>query len=126
MSKSGIAVILLALSLSGAVYADDAHHPEKGAAGKPATTTPAKSMTGQEGDMSMGMMQEDMLKMHEQMHKIMQAKDPKERERLMQAHMEMMQQQMKNMRGGMGDGMMGSGMMGGDGKGGMKGAPAGK
>jgi hypothetical protein len=126
MYKSGIAVMVVALSLSGAVHADDAHHPEQGASGKPAATKPAKPPTGQEGGMAMDMMQENMLKMHEQMHKIMQSKDPKERERLVQEHMGMMQQQMKNMHGCMGDGMMGSGMMGGDGKGGMKSAPAGK
>jgi hypothetical protein len=126
MCKSGIAVTLLALSLAGAVYADDAHHPEQGASGKPAATKPAKSPSGQEGSMSMGMMQENMLKMHEQMHKIMQAKDAKERERLMQEHMGMMQQQMKNMRGPMGNGMMGPGMMDGAGKGGVMGAPPGK
>ena len=40
--------------------------------------------------MPMGMMQDKMLKMHEQMHKIMQAKDPKERDKLMQEHIQMM------------------------------------
>jgi len=67
-----------------------------------------------------------MLKMHEQMHKIMQAKDPKQRDKLMQEHMQMMQEHMKTMGGMMGGGMMGQGMMGGDGKGGNMGAPAGK
>lgn len=126
MYQSVIGIMVLALSLSGAVHADDAHHPEQGASGKPAATKPAKSPAGQEGIMSMGMMQENMLKMHEQMHKIMQAKDPKERERLMQEHKGLMQQHMKNMHGTMGNGMMGPGTMGGDGKGGMTGAPAGK
>ena len=54
-----------------------------------------------------------MLKMHEHMHKIMQAKDPKERDKLMHEHMQMMQEHMKMMGGTKGDGMMGPGMMGG-------------
>ncbi len=55
-----------------------------------------------------GMMQESMLKMHEQMHKIMEAKNPQEREQLMQAHREKMHQHMQTMKD--------SGMMGGDAK----------
>jgi len=60
---------------------------------------------------ALGMMQEDMLKMHEQMHKIMDTKNPQEREKLMQEHSKMMQDMM-------GGGMMGHGKMGGDAKGG--------
>ena len=59
-------------------------------------------------------MQTNMLKMHEQMHKIMDAKNPQEREQLMQAHAKMMEegmQMMKNMKGG--HEMMGSDDMGG-------------
>lgn len=67
---------------------------------------------------SMRMMQEHMLKMHAQMHKIMEAKDPAERERLMQEHQKMMQETMHDhmmqMHGGMGGGMRPD--MGGDGK----------
>ena len=69
-------------------------------------TIPIKGRAGQgrEGadgqGMPMGMMQDKMLKMHEQMHKIMQAKDPKERDKLMQEHMQMMQEHMKMMGGG--------------------------
>ncbi len=62
----------------------------------------------QDMDKKMGMMQESMLKMHEQMHKILDAKNPQEREQLMQAHREMMHQHMQTMKGG--------GMMGGDAK----------
>lgn len=97
---------LLGFALTAPVaFGDDAHHPDqKGAAPK----------TAKDAGMPMGMMQDNMLKMHEQMHKVMQAKDSKERDKLMQEHMQMMQEQMK---------MMG-GMMGGDGKGGMTDAPA--
>lgn len=89
-----------ALSVPGA-YADDAHHPDK--KGVPAKDAKAPMAKG----MPMGMMQDKMLKMHEQMHKIMQAKDPKERDKLMQEHMQMMQEHMKMMGGGMDGGMMG-------------------
>ena len=41
-------------------------------------------------DKKISVMQEGMLKMHEQMHKIMDAKNPQEREQLLQAHREMM------------------------------------
>ena len=62
----------------------------------------------QDTDKQMGVMQESMLTMHEQMHKIMDAKTPQERERLMQEHRHMMQQHMQAMKDG--------GMMGGDAK----------
>jgi TolA-binding protein len=73
-------------------------------------------------------MQENMIKMHEQMHKIMDAKDPAERERLMEEQRKTMQgqmKQMKEMHGGMG-GMMGHDKMGGDAKPGATEKPAGK
>lgn len=57
----------------------------------------------------MGVMQESMLKMHEQMHKIIDAENLQERERLMQEHREMLHQHMQAMKGGetMGQGMRG-------------------
>ena len=112
-------VPLLVVSAASAV---EEHHPDqKPTASAPATPKDAKAKEAKDGGMPMGMMQDRMLKMHEQMHKIMQAKDPKERDKLMQEHMQMMQEHMKMMGG-----MMGQGMTGGDGKGGMMGAPAGK
>ena len=62
----------------------------------------------QDMDKNMGMMQEGMLRIHEQMHKIMDEKNPQERERLMKTQREMMHQHMQSMKGG--------GMMGGNGK----------
>ncbi|MDO8705161.1 MAG: DUF2934 domain-containing protein [Sulfuricaulis sp.] len=62
----------------------------------------------QDMDKKMDLMQEGMLKMHEQMHKIMDAKNPQERERLMQTQRELMRQHMQSMKEG--------GMMGGDAK----------
>ena len=62
----------------------------------------------QDMDKQMGVMQESMLKMHEQMHKIMDAKNPQEREELVQTHRALMRQHMQSMKdGGM---MMGQGM----------------
>ncbi|BAV33302.1 hypothetical protein SCL_0986 [Sulfuricaulis limicola] len=67
----------------------------------------------QDMDKRMGVMQESMLKMHEQMHKSMDTKNPQEREQLMQEHQHMMHQHMQAMKDG---GLMGQGMMGGDAK----------
>ncbi|MBI3574173.1 MAG: hypothetical protein HY083_00690 [Gammaproteobacteria bacterium] len=132
--KQLMSVVIATLSLTAAPMtpAVEEHHPDQ--KGAPAKTTPKDAKAPMAKGMPMGMMQDKMLKMHEQMHKIMQAKDPKERDKLMQEHMQMMQEHMKMMGGGMGGmmggdgkgGMMGPGMMGGDGKGGKMGAPAGK
>lgn len=86
--------------IAPAAVAVDEHHPDQ------------KGAPVKDAGMPMGKMQDNMLRMHEQMHKIMQSKDPKERERLMQEHQKMMQENMK--------------MMGGEGKGATMGAPAGK
>jgi hypothetical protein len=113
MNKLILATTVSLLCFAPIGWAADEHHPP----GAPATD--AKSMR---------MMQEHMLKMHAQMHKIMEAKDPAERERLMQEHQKMMQDvmhdHMMQMHGGMGGGM-GPGM-GGDGKMGKPNPPAGK
>jgi len=72
--------------------------------------------------------QQDMLKMHEQMHKIMDAKDTAERQKLMQQYREtsqqLMQDQMTHMQDGMGT-KMDPGMSG-DAKHGAAKPPAGK
>jgi len=101
MRKQSLMVLAVSLTLAaGVAMAAEEHHPaQKGAA-------PA-SGAGMDGK-QMSMMQDHMLKMHEQMHKIMQAKDAAERERLKQEHMKMMQEHMKAMHGP--GGMMGSGM----------------
>ena len=54
-------------------------------------------------DSHMGVMQESMLKMY----KIMDAKNPQEREQLMQAHREIMRQHRQAVKGMMGQRMMG-------------------
>lgn len=88
MKKSLLIAVLITLPLSMPLaWADELHHPDK-------NKKPAMTMTDKDKQMHMGKMQESMLKMHEQMHKIMDAKDPQERERLMQEHREAMQQHM--------------------------------
>lgn len=77
---------------------------------------PATVMTDKDKQMRTGKMRESMSRMHEQMHKIIQASDAKEREKLIQEHSKMVQDHMHMIQG----------MMGGDAKcgnmaGGMKG-----
>ncbi|MBI3345447.1 MAG: hypothetical protein HY028_11450 [Gammaproteobacteria bacterium] len=116
MNKSLLIAVLTTLPLSMPLaWADEAHRSDM-------EKTPSKAMTDQDKQIQMGKMQEHMLRMHEQMHKIMDAKNPQERERLMQEHSKMMQDGMHMKQGMMG----GHGMMGGDAKdgkmdGGMKG-----
>lgn len=110
-------IIALAAFLTAApmAFAVDDHHPGDKPAGKPAPGGKAGMMD----DKQMGQMQQHMLRMHEQMHKIMQTKDAQERDRLMQEHRQMMREHMKTMHGdkGMMDhGQMGHGKMGDDGK----------
>lgn len=112
MKKALLIAVLATLPLSAPLaWAEEAHHSDKDK--KPATT-----MTDKDKQMQMGKMQENMLRMHEQMHKIMDAKNPQERERLKQEHSKMMRDSMHMMKGMMGGGMMGQGKMGGDAKGG--------
>ncbi len=110
MKQSNIALItaVTALLAAAPLHADEAHHkddPKKPAA---APAQPRSAAMPADREKRMQTMQANMIRMHEQMHKIMQARDPKERQRLMQEHLKMMQDNMKMMGGNMG------GMMGGD------------
>ncbi len=108
MKSTLLIAVLATLPLSMPLaWAEDAHHPDQ-------DKKPPTAMTDKDKQMQMGKMQENMLRMHEQMHKIMVAKNPQERERFMQEHSKMMQDNMRMMGGG----MMGHGTMGGDAKGG--------
>ena len=110
MKKSIIVTILATLSFSTPLsWAEEAHHPDQ-------VKKPATNMTDQDKQMQLSTMQEKMLRMHEQLHKIMQSKDGKEREKLMQEHAKMMQDNMSMMQG-----MMGGDAKGGKMDGGMKG-----
>lgn len=125
MKKSVLIAALVTLPLSMPfASADDTHHPDKdkkpatamdgGSAGNAGSSSRPTTMTDKDKQMQMTKMQANMLKMHEQMHKIMDAKNPQEREQLMQAHAKMMEEDMqimKNMKGG--HEMMGNDGMGG-------------
>ncbi len=87
-----LATLLLSTPL---IWAQEAHDPDHAA--KPATT-----MTEEDKHQHMHKMQEKMLQMHEQMHKITQSKDAKEREKLTQEHVQMMKDHMAMMHGMMG------------------------
>jgi len=103
MKKSLLAAVLATLTLSAPLaWAADAAPADK-------AKKPAMSMTDKDRHM-----QENMLKMHEQMHKIMEAKTPQDIEQHKQAHSKMMHDNMQMMHGMMGD----HGKMGGDAKGG--------
>lgn len=65
------------------------HHPE-------GQKTPA-TMSEMEMDKSMQNMQDSMLKMHELMNRILQAKDPQEIQRLKQEHLQLMNEHMQMM-----------------------------
>ena len=67
------------------------------------STLAAASMAGESSSMDAGKMQEKMLRMHEQMHKIMRTKDGLERERLLQEHRNMLEENMRLMQGMKGD-----------------------
>jgi len=96
---------LTALSLSVPLaFAEDAHHADK-------DKKPATSMSDKDKQMHMSKMQENMLRMHEQMHKIMEAKTTQDRERHMQEHSKMMHDSMHMMKDKMG-GKMDGGMKG--------------
>ena len=101
MKKSLLITALATLPLfTPFAWAADAH--QHGDDQKPSTT-----MTEKDKQMQMSKMQENMLRMHEQMHKIMEAKTPQDREMQMKEHAKMMQDSMHMMKGMMG----GSGKM---------------
>ena len=107
-------------------YADDAHHPEQG--GTPASA-PDKAMSSSVADAQMAKAQERMKQAQALMARLRESKDPAERKRLMQEHMQAMRDTMGMMRGmrmGMMGGGQGMGMMGGGQGMGMMGGGQGK
>ncbi len=97
--KMGSALLIAGITFALPVYAQMHGGTDAMGMGK----KPATAMTDSEKQMHMGKMQDAMLRMHEQMHKIMDAKNPQEREKLMQEHTKMMQDHMDMMQGMMGD-----------------------
>lgn len=91
---------LTALALTGALlaapaFAEEAHHPEEGAA----TAAPTEQATPAPAGKGMAMMGDmDMTKMHEMMQKMHGAKTPEEWQKYRAEHHEAMQKQMGMMR----------------------------
>ncbi len=103
--------LLVALSLTfSPAFADDAHHPEKSGAAaagnqSAAAQAPAKATPADEAG-------KQLTKAQALMQRIEQTRDPAERQRLMQEHLQAMREGMGMMRG---MGVMGAGMMMGQG-----------
>jgi len=109
MKKLLISNMVAGLMMSASVaYADDAHHPDQG--GTPAVKSASdKAVSSDVADAQMAKAQERMKQAQALMAKLRESKDPVERKRFMQEHMQAMRDTMGMMRGGQGMGMMGSG-----------------
>jgi hypothetical protein len=120
--KTRIALFVASAALIAAtsVSANDAHHPESAAgnATSPAAPTANANQAGSAPDSArrLGEMHQQMQKMLAQMDKIRQTKDPVERKRILDEHMQTMQDTMQAMHSMGGPTMMQ--MMGGQGMGG--------
>jgi len=106
MKTSTLLAVAVACAVSAPVSAGEDH----AAHGQPAVS--------KDTDTQMSRMQENMKKMQQQMQELQTTTDPKERKKLMQVHMQTMQENMKAMRGMGGPMMKGGGMMMGGKKGG--------
>ena len=116
MKKLLISNMVAGLMMSASVaYADDAHHPDQG--GTPAVKSASdKAVSSDVADAQMAKAQERMKQAQALMARLRESKDPAERKRLMQEHMQAMRDTMGMMRGmrmGMMGGGQGMGMMGG-------------
>jgi hypothetical protein len=102
-----IATLMLTATAMQPVLAEDAHHPDQktGAAAASADQTIQK-------------MQSNTRRMQSQLEQMARSKDPLQRQKLLQVHMQTMQENMMAGKGMMGGGMMDCPMM----KGGMMGA----
>ncbi|MFM0415938.1 hypothetical protein [Paraburkholderia aromaticivorans] len=113
-------VATAALLAASAVAANDAHHPESAAqnTASPAATTAGATQSGPTPGSAKRFdeMHQQMQKMLAQMDKIRQTKDPVERKRILDEHMQTMQDTMQAMHSMGGPTMMQ--MMGGQGMGG--------
>jgi hypothetical protein len=113
MNKLYLAVIALSATLSVPAFAVDAHHPDQP---KPQPDT-AALVAPAGADKSVRTMKENTRKMQAQLDRIGRAKNPQERQRLLQEHMQTMRENMMIGKGMMGDmmgcPMMEGGMMGG-------------
>lgn len=109
MKNPTLVVVMTALILTGpAALAVEEHHPDQ----KPAATAPPARDTEQ----ALQQMKQNADKLRAQMDKILKAKDPAERQKLMQEHMQTLRASMATAAGAMGGGPgggMGMGMTGG-------------
>lgn len=111
MRNSTLAVVMTALTLASPVaWAVDEHHPDQ----KPAATAPTPPRNTEQ---AVQQMKQNTDKLRAQMDKILKTKDPAERQKLMQEHMQTLREGMVATAGAMGGGpeggagMMGGGMM---------------
>lgn len=114
MNKTTMLIVATLSMAAMPLYAVDEHHPEKtqGAA----VPAPAASQSEVAADRQIGQAQETMRKLQEQMRQIRLTGDSKERRKLMDEHMQTMQEGMKQLRGMSGMKKPGGMMMGGDGR----------
>jgi len=114
-----VITVTAALLAASAVPAVDEHHPDQKPAAAPTTQSPSK-----DPEQAMKQLKENTDKLRAQVNKIAKTKDPAERQKLVQEHMQMLRAGMTtagSMMGGvgagpggsMGMGMTGGGMMGG-------------
>ena len=112
----GIALVAAIWLLTApAVWAVDEHHPDQNTG--PAAAAPPASV--KDTEQALQQMKQNADKLRAQMNKILKTKDPSERQKLIQEHMQTLRASMMMAAGAMGGGhgsggMMGSGMMGGD------------
>ena len=113
--KQGIAVVSAAWLLAVPVaWAVDEHHPDQNA-GPAAAALP---VSAKDTEQALQQLKQNADKLRAQMDKILKTKDPSERQKLMQEHMQTLRASMTTAAGVMGGrpgsgGMMGHGTMGG-------------
>ena len=107
MKKLMLSLIAAAMTVGVPAVANEAHHPDQS---KPAAVQPGPDSSppaaSQDGATMMGMMDA----MHRQMEQLRNMTDPKDREKLLQEHMQGMHEMMVTMHG-MGDAKDRGGMM---------------
>lgn len=107
MKTRNLAVLVAALAIAyGNVLAEEAHHPDNAAISQ-STSMGMMSGGAMMDDKMMERMQENMQKMQAQMKEIHDTKDDDTRDRLMNEHMQAMDEGMGMMRGMGGDMMQG-------------------
>ncbi len=107
MKTRNLAVLVAALVIAnGNVLAEQAHHPDAAPANQPTSMGMMAGGNMMDGKM-MERMQDNMQKMHAQMKEIRNTEDEATRNRLMDEHMQAMEDGMGMMRGMGGDMMLG-------------------